>query len=313
MLFRSSTDISGSSVTFSANTWVHVAACRSSNTLRLFVNGALAGSGASTQTPASNTWYVGSNQSNEQFDGYIDDLRITKGVARYTAAFTPPVAPHPIPVTDANFGAVSLLLHMNGANASTYFPDHSYNALAVTVSGDAKISTTQSKFGGSSAYFDGVGDYLSLGSNAAFGFGTGDFTIEYWMYPALTGDANQVIVDARPSDSGTPWLIGVTTGGAIRYYDGTTVRTGGTASANQWSHVAWTRSGSVNRIYLNGTEVGTYTASQDFQSSRGLTIGCNVVLTAERYVGYIDSLRITKGIARYTAAFTPPTAQFPNS
>ena len=306
-----SADISGSGVTFSANTWVHVAACRSSGTLRLFVNGALAGSGASTQTPASNTWYVGSDQSNEQFDGYIDDLRVTKGVARYTAAFTPPVAPYPIPVTDANFGAVSLLLHMNGANASTYFPDHSYNALTVTANGNAQISTAQSKFGGASAYFDGTGDYLDSTSSASPS-GTDSFTIESWIYPTAVTGQDRVIIDTR---GGSGFVFFINTSGYLQVFDSAvgSVLAASTALlvANTWQHIALSKSGSTATYYVNGVAAGTYTLT-----SHATATSCRIGArndAAAGFIGYIDSLRITKGIARYTAAFTPPTAQFPNS
>jgi len=84
---------------------------------------------------------------------------------------------------------VSLMLSMDGANNSTTFIDSSQNALAVTAVADAKISTAQSKFGGSAAYFDGTGDYLTVASNAAIAFGLGDFTIECWVnFSALPGN-----------------------------------------------------------------------------------------------------------------------------
>ncbi|NDD53697.1 LamG domain-containing protein, partial [bacterium] len=210
---------------------------------------------------------------------------------------------------DALFNYVTMLLHGDGTNGAqnNTFLDSSTNNFNITRNGN----TTQGSFSpyGTlwSNYFTGSSTYLSIASSAAFGFGTGDFTIEYWVNPALTGDTNQVVVDARPSDTGTPWLIGHTTAGAVRYYDGTTVRTGGTMSANTWNHVAWTRSGGVNQVFLNGVQVSTYTASQDFGASRGLTIGSNVILTSERFVGYASNLRIIKGTAVYTSAFTPPT------
>lgn len=207
---------------------------------------------------------------------------------------------------DANFSSVSLLLPCNGNNGSTIIFDYSGSPKNVSVFGDTEISTAQSKYYGSSAIFDGSGDYLTVASSADFGFGTGNFTVEYWVRPALSGDTNQVVIDARASNSTTPWLIGHTTGGAIRYYDGATVRTGGAMSANTWNHVAWSRSSNVNRIYLNGSQVSTYTSTQNFGSSNGLTIGSNVLTTVERFNGYISDIRITKGVARYTANFTPP-------
>jgi hypothetical protein len=213
-------------------------------------------------------------------------------------------------ITDQYFNLVSLLLPGNGTNGAqnNTFLDSSTNNFTITRNGN----TTQGTFSpfsqtGWGNYFDGSGDYLSVSSNAAFGFGTGDFTIEYWIYPSLTGDGNQVVIDGRSSSSAIPWLIGQTTGGAVRYYDGTTIRTGGTMTANTWNHVAWCRASNVNNVYLNGTSVSTYTASQDFGSSNPLTLGSNINTATERTTGYISNLRIVKGTAVYTANFTPPT------
>lgn len=210
---------------------------------------------------------------------------------------------------DANYSNVSLLLHFDGVNGSTAFPDSSLSQHVITNSG-AQIVTAQYKFGGASGEFTS-GDYLTVPESAVFGFGTGDFTIEYWLRPELAGDSTQVIVDFRPNDAGIPLLIGHTVAGAVRWYDGSTVRTGGSLAANIWGHVSWTRISNVNTIRLDGTTVGSYTASQDFGSSKGLTIGANVIKTAERYRGHLDELRITKGLGRYTADFTPSAAPFP--
>lgn len=209
---------------------------------------------------------------------------------------------------DADYDKVSLLLHCDGASGSTAFLDSSLRTKVATVSG-AQIVTSQFKFGGASGEFT-TGDYLTFLDSVDFGFGTGDFTIEYWMRPTLTGDSNNAILDFRSSDAGIPLLIGSTTGGAVRYYDGVSVRTGGSMAPNVWAHVSWTRISSVNAIRLDGVTVSSYTATQDFGSSKPLCIGTNVVKTAERYNGLLDEIRITKGLGRYTADFTPSAAPF---
>jgi hypothetical protein len=293
------------SFTFQVGTWYHVAMSKSGTSVRLFVNGTQQGSTGTFTTiyNGSSPFRVGTFMDftgiSHCLAGYLSNLRIVKGTAVYTSNFTPPTAPLTA-ITNTSL----LLLTINGA----IFDNAMMNDLETV--GNAQISTSVKKYGTGSIAFDGSGDSLNTASNPAFGFGTGDFTVEYWVYPSLTGDSAQVIVDSRPSDSASPWLIGHTTGGAIRYYDGSTVRTGGTMSANTWSHVAWSRSSNVNRIFLNGTQVSTYTATQDFGSSRGLTIGSNVLVSNEKFIGNIDDLRITKGFARYTANFTAPTATF---
>jgi len=202
-----------------------------------------------------------------------------------------------------------LLLHMNGSNESTAFVDSSSFPIPVSAYGNAKISTAQSKFGGSSAYFDGSGDGISAPSLSVFGLGTQNFTIEFWMYPTRNV-GNEVCVDLRTSDGSTPLLIGKSSAGAVRCYDGTTVRTGGTLTLNAWQHIAWCRSGNSHNVYLDGTSVINFTSSFDAGSNRPLTIGTNVLTSAENYQGYLDELRISKGVARYTASFTPPSAAF---
>lgn len=210
---------------------------------------------------------------------------------------------------DPYWGNVGLLLSMNGSDESTSFIDSSNLAISVTANGEAKIKTDQSKFGGASGYFDGSGDYLSTASNAAFGFGTGDFTIEFWMYPTRNS-GNEAVIDSRGSDIATPLWFGKSGAGAVRCYDGTTVRTGGTLTLNAWQHVAWSRSGSSNVIFLDGTSVISFSDAFDAGATRPLIIGANVSTGFENYQGYLDDLRITKGVARYTADFTPPTAAF---
>jgi hypothetical protein len=168
-----------------------------------------------------------------------------------------------------------------------------------------RIITNQAP-AGYSVFFDGSGDFLSVASNAAFGFGTGNFTVECWVYPS-SFSANQTLVDARSSNSATPWLLGIGSTGLARTYDGSTARTGGQLTASVWNHVAWSRSGSTNNVYVNGVLGHTWSGSTDFDSSKGLTIGSGVGTTGELLTGYISNLRILKGTALYTAAFTPPT------
>ena len=90
--------------------------------------------------------------------------------------------------TDPNFADVSLLLHGDGANNSTTFTDSSSNNFTLSRVGDVKISTTESKFGGSSIFFDGTGDYLTLANNSDFNF-PNDFTVEAWVYPTAIVDS----------------------------------------------------------------------------------------------------------------------------
>jgi hypothetical protein len=209
-------------------------------------------------------------------------------------------------LSDPFFSQVALLLHMDGTGST--FVDSSGAPKTITAVGNATQSTVQSKWGGKSAYFDGSGDYLKVPSSTAFGFGEGDFTIEYWHYP-LQNAGNETHVDTRDSDSANWLVIGKSSSGAVRCYDGGSVRTGGSMTLNAWNHIAWVRSSGVNTLYLNGSSVITFTNDGDAGSSRGLTIGSNVLTSAENTYGYIDDLRITKA----ARTITVPTAAFPDA
>lgn len=217
----------------------------------------------------------------------------------------------PLAGGDPNFANVSLLLHMDGSNGSTTFTDSSSNALTVTASGNAQISTSQSKFGGASGLFDGTGDYLSLSAASALGMGSGDFTIEYFV--RFTASGTQVHLDQR--GSGTALYI-YSVGTTLYFADSTADRITGTSAltANTWQHIAVSKSGSSTKLFVDGTQVGsTYTDSTDYGASKPLYIATYYQTSAVFLNGNMDEMRITKGVARYTANFTAPTAAFPDA
>ena len=186
--------------------------------------------------------------------------------------------------------------------------------VGVSAEGNAQIDTAQSQFGGASALFDGTGDYLRSTTFPALG--TGDFTIEYWTrFENLPSANGYMTFDARPGSNGAYPLIyhGIGTPGDIRYFvsGADKITTGVVISADTWHHLAVVRSSGTTKLYVDGTQQGgNYTDSTDYQASSKLTIGANMndinVLD-----GHIDELRVSNS-ARYTAAFTPPTAPFVN-
>jgi hypothetical protein len=224
---------------------------------------------------------------------------------------------------DPVFNNVSLLLHGNGTNGSTTITDSSPTPKTVTAVGNAQISTAQSKFGGASIAFDGTGspmDRLSIPAGTVdLQFGAQDFTIECWIYRLDTNTASVAVSQSNLSTpAGTGWgffISSITTSdvfiGGIRY----TV-TSPDPSINTWAHIAFTRSGGTFRSFLNGTIVGTNTALGTNALNDGATNNPNTIggfnNNTNGLNGYIDDFRITKGIARYTANFTPPTAPFPD-
>ncbi len=226
---------------------------------------------------------------------------------------------------DIYYNNTSLLLHMDGANNSTVFADSSVNTVVLTPSGDARISTVQSKFGGTSAFFDGINDYISMPYSSIFAFGSGNFTIECWLY--RTG-AN--INSSRIWNSGGDFFhetdISIDSNGNLGCY-GTTSGTAWNAwtapsiaviALNTWQHVALVRNGGIVTMYVNGT--GTVlTSSLSTAALVTGTSGASVRTIGGQsgvdrtYFGYIDEFRVTKGVARYTASFTPPVGPFPSS
>jgi hypothetical protein len=213
---------------------------------------------------------------------------------------------------DIYFNSCSLLMHFSGSNGSTTFIDNSVNNLTITSNNGAKITSSISKFGGTSGFFDGTNDYLSLPSTITF---PGDFTIETWVYWA-SGSSFTQYAGIVSNQSGTgvfaPIYIQTTTGkleagnwGISGYVSSLlTLTTGG------WNHVSLVRSGSIMRFYINGVQdVQTGSVSGTLTASN-LTIGSSAI--PQYWNGYIDELRITNGFARYTASFVTQSVEFPN-
>ena len=157
-------------------------------------------------------------------------------------------------------------------------------------------------------YFDGTGDYLSLKDNNLFVLGTGDFTIECWLYLNSVSPTYQGIFEGRPSNGAYPTFV--MAGAALCWYTNTAFQiNAGNLSINTWYHVAVTRSSGSTKIFVNGTQGGsTYSDSTNYISRTDPLIGG--LFDGYYLNGYIDDLRITKGVARYTANFTPPAEPF---
>ena len=197
--------------------------------------------------------------------------------------------------------------------------DSSDSRHVVTVNGSASVSTIQKKFGTDSLYFlGGTSDSVTIPSHADLGMGSGDFTIEFWMYRTGTGgsDNNDIVFDGRTGATSvhTPTIyLDGSASHSLRYFSNGGLRiTGTTAIAlNTWFHVAIVRSSNSIKLYLNGTQEGaTYSDSNTFVATP-ITIGhYGAHGSLYGYQGYIDEVRMSKGIARWTANFTPPTAAY---
>lgn len=217
--------------------------------------------------------------------------------------------------TDPDFASVASLLHMDGTNGSTTFTDQ--KGVTWTANGNAQLSTAQPKFGAAALALDGNGDYISTAASADFGFGTGDFTVEGWFYRTGT-NTNAFLADFRVvggnsfvvwcSQSGTANALGYSSEAGTNFQHGIADE----FTLNTYVHWAISRQSGTVRGFVGGGQKFTATDNRDFGGSQGVRIGSSITAN-QGAVGYIDDIRITKGVARYTAAFTPPSAPFPNA
>lgn len=208
---------------------------------------------------------------------------------------------------DEHFRAVSLLLRMAGESGSTMFSDSSATPKAVTAYGDAKITTAQTDpFGRTEgvAYFDGYGDYCGVFFEG-FPTGSGDVTVECFLKPEATGGTR--VFASQPSAGFNFELLNDGTLG-LYLYGPNTYRSGGNVPNGSWSHVAFTKQGDIFRLFVRGMLVSTTTQAMSF-SGPTTKIGVSPEVTMP-YRGWMSNFRVTKGVARYTANFTPSTLPF---
>jgi hypothetical protein len=309
------------------NTWTHLAFSLSGSTGTLYINGIQVGqvaSGFTITSSNSNYFYVGYDTTGTvdgKFTGYVSNCRLLVGTALYTSAFTPPTSP----VTAVS--NTQILLDYTNAGII----DNAMMTDLETV-GNAQISTTQSKFGGSSMYFSG-----SAGSNPTTrvrGYGNvynlnkADFTVEMWYYPTAYNTTGYPVLytsyETWVSGSGYNGLVALLAGNTNyavgsknkiylslgdNYWYGTTT----VPSLNTWTHIALVRNGNRFMIFINGTmEVDTTQAAGTMTSNQLAVVGGGTDATGLNCItGYIDDFRLTLGVARYTSNFTAPTQAFP--
>ena len=272
---------SSAALSVSTGTWYHLTIVRNGNSWYHFIDGVQTGS-TYTNSDSMNNWagalWIGaSNIDVRYFNGTLDELRISKGIARWTSNFTPP---------SSSYGKVS------------------------TVTGTKK-------FGTASGEFKGSGDYLSLADSDDWNFGTGDFTIDFWVRFNDVSVEQHFIAQYQDVDNLAIELYKSTLGSGNRLsfawkYNGTYLVNATSAaltwSTGVWYHLAIVRhNGSVN-LYRDGITVLSAVLSGMGNISGDLEIGRR---WDGYYVnGYLDELRISKGIARWTSNFTPPSAPY---
>lgn len=209
--------------------------------------------------------------------------------------------------SDPYFPSVTLLLHFDSS-----FSDSSGANVAVTATGNASISTAQKKFGAGSAYFDGDADYLVIAADSVSQLGAGDFTVEFWCYP-ITLNTYTVLTGNFTVINNGQWQLLMNGSGGLSLFVAGFASFSVPLATGSWQHVALVRKQGDMTLYLNGVSGGTEANATDLNSAADLWIGRAPENEVTRWFnGYIDEYRITKGVARYSSNFTPPSAAFLN-
>ena len=311
--------------TIPQNAWTHIAFVKASGRTYLFANGTLLNAGGTANTNSydvTTTLFIGvaGDTTSRILTGYMAGVRLIKGQALATASFTPPTSPVTTSAVgwtgaaSSITGTVSLLLNYTNAGVV----DSTADNVLETV-GNAQISTTISRFGGSSIFMDGNGDYLQVAPSQLFDLKTSDFTLEFWVYPTSFAVATYPIYSQFNRSTTNAFAIEIRTTGRVDAYvtnaggaAWSLINAGelGTVTLNTWNHVAFVRNGTAFRGYVNGVQGALATnSSNTIETFNGFNIGAVGAGTAGYFTGYFDEYRISR-YARYTGAFTPQTSQW---
>lgn len=315
---------------YTLNVWNHLALTRSGTTVYAFLNGTLIGSwsvGTAAFTMAGPYYYFGGAPDNSAImSGYLDEVRVKRGVAEWIANFAVPTAPY------AADDRTILLLHFDGANSVLDSSGSSYgtNAFgdvttpALGFLGGVSLSAAQTRGGHATALaFSGasiqcvIQSYVNPSAGHPIYFGTNTkLCIEGWFYFASLSNAPQIfnLSAANTQTTGTMQLW-VHTDGTLRlniWNNGAVVASTAAVSTGAWNHVALVRDGLGWFTYVNGVKSGllygpnvnmTYVSNDTYR----LIFGAHWDISQANLNGAIDAIRITNGHPRYTANFTPAT------
>jgi hypothetical protein len=321
-----------------ATTWTHYAFVRNGNSFYAFMNGTLQATFSSSLAVDAGTSYpmvLGGNPGDSQyFYGHMDQVRIHKGAALYTRSFTPSfnVRPAHSPMAWTVHGA-----NDNGSYTQLHAVSHSNLVLyldaetgtardfgpatsTVTSVNSAQVSTTQKRYGGYSLFFPNNGSaYYLVSSSPLYALGSGDFTIEFWMYWSGTystsgGGWQRLMSNSTSTWGANTWAIGwdnVTNNGTARmaftpnnaasFYSTTTA-----IPATTWVHYAFVRSGTSLLAFMNGTLQASHSLTQAVDAGTSYPVAIGALPGESQYFyGFLDKVRILKGVAMYTSSFTP--------
>lgn len=283
--------------------WHYFAVSKQSGTARMYVDGAFVGSVADGTNHSSTTAYVGSyNGGHGFFSGLLDGIKYTNSaVYTSTSGYAPPADPF--------FSSVTLLIHGDGLAGGNNFSDVKGNT--VTGVGSSQFSATN-KWGSGSIQLSGSS--VSIPDSTSLRLGAGDFTVEGWVNSAYNSATLTMPILSQYDDAGSAgsWILGIQSNKLIVFSGGTSWTGTTTVNDGIWHHIAFTRSGSSNKVFIDGVQNISFTDSTNYGIAYPLQIGRWGSTVNASSSGYFDDIRVTKGVARYTANFTAPTAAFPN-
>jgi len=300
----------------SVNAWHHFALVRNGTTLQIYIDGvggtSVGSAAVAVNNNTSQVLNIGTNISlNNPCTGYMSDYRITNGVARYTANFTPPTAPSSPSANIAYSGPANTVLLLSGTNVGSY---DSTMINDIINSNTISVNSNVKQYGTNSYYFNGSGRLL-IPANPALNL-AGNFTIELWVYfsATLPGYSELVCTSLNGTAGANMTELEVLSNGSILYYlQGSALLTSsaGVVTTNTWYHIALVKNGTSQVLYVNGNSVASATSSTLPNSGYSWTIGDRLAGAGSgQYplTGYIQDFRITNGVARYTANFTVPSS-----
>ena len=207
----------------------------------------------------------------------------------------------------------SSLVHFDDGNGATTITDETGKSW--TVRGNTVMTSSSPKFGASCVQFDGDQDDAYTAADAEFDFGAGDFSVEAWVKRNGDTGLSEVIVSVENS-----WILGINAADKLIWvsyspgYTGTNLTSSSSITADStWHHVAVDRAGNDWKMYIDGSVEDSETRSGVDFNDVGNPLGIGAIQSAptnNEYIGFMDELRVSKGIARWQGAFTPPGAPY---
>ena len=315
--------------TYPYGNWYHIAVTRQNDTFTLYIDGVSVSVGtfAGDLTTTLDTIRLGKQDNGSQFRGHLQNFLFTKGVVKYTVDFAVPTTPFPPTLTyDKDFDTVTLLADGEGTNGQTTFTSQDSQARTLTFNNGAQLSNAQINTNATTTFFfDGVNDHITVPASADFAFGTGEFTIEFFIYgTSPVNHRNPIGMNYTDNNS---WYFQAASDGILLLAHGVSGWITQTTNPvnvydGVWHHIAVSRADGTIKIFVDGIERGSAVDSFN-NSSTGNTLfigsGSSGVSSADRYHnGHLEGIRITKGVGKYISDFpmTPlphPTSGIPES